>query len=128
WFLAIVGGGALAWPLGYLRVIVPAILTVTCLAAEFSALWGRMVPTFSGGATGWEALRRLGSLQPFFLATPTLFLALIGQALVFALLVVIGFTRLRGAGHSSLPPNTPLTSKRIARRGAVSPGRAIESR
>ncbi len=89
WFLMLVAGGGLAWPMGRLRAAVPVLLTVSCLAGESLAIWDRMVPTYSGGASGLEALRRLAYLQPPAFGTVTLLTALIGSWVLLAAAVVV---------------------------------------
>jgi hypothetical protein len=89
WFLVLAAGGGLAWPLGRLRAALPVALAAAGLSAEAVGIWGRMVPTYAGGATGLEALHRLACLQPGALGTPTLAAALAGQCAVVAALVVI---------------------------------------
>jgi hypothetical protein len=110
WFLAVAVGGGLAWPLGRFRPAVPIVLTAACLAGEASALWGRMVPTYSGGGAGLEALRRLAFLQPPWLGTATLFAALAGE-LVFLTAAAVAMFRGRGPA----PAPGVLRGPRLAR-------------
>ena len=49
----------------WLRPAVPLAIAGSGLAAECVGLWGRMADLYAGGATGWELLRRLASLQPW---------------------------------------------------------------
>jgi len=84
WFLALIAGGALCWPVGRLRFVVPALLAVTFAAAEVILVWGPMVVTYSGGAGGMEALGRLARLQPRMFGTPTLLAAQAGACFLFA--------------------------------------------
>ena len=91
WFLALIAGGALCWPVGRLRYVVPALLAFVFVVAEGILIWGPMVATYSGGAGGWEALGRLAKLQPAILGTPTLLAAQAGAFLMFAgALVTLG--------------------------------------
>ena len=89
WFLMLVAGGGLAWPIGRFRAAVPVLLTVSCLAGESFAVWARMVPTYSGGASGFEALRRLAHLQPTAFGTATLLIASIGSWVMLAAAAVV---------------------------------------
>lgn len=124
WFLVLVVGGALSWPLGRLRPILPAMLATTFLTAESVTLWGRLVPTCSGGADGWEALHRLASLQPALLGTPTLLAALAGQlvALTLAVALWVRSERRRPIVESAASAGTlrPV----LMRRSALRTGRA----
>lgn len=120
WFLVLVAGGALSWPVGRLRPILPAMLATTFLTAESVTLWGRLVPTCSGGADGWEALHRLASLQPALLGTPTLLAALAGQlvALTFAVALWVRSERRGPIGEVAAPAGTlrPIFMRRSALR------------
>jgi hypothetical protein len=64
-----------------------AALVGSYVASEQSMLWTKMLPTYSGGVAGREALRRIAQLQPPFLATATLLAAL---AVAGLLLVGLG--------------------------------------
>jgi hypothetical protein len=75
WFQVLVIAGALAWP-SRLGPPLAAVLVGTYVVSEQSMLWTKMLPTYSGGVAGWEALRRIAQLQPPFLATATLLAAL----------------------------------------------------
>jgi hypothetical protein len=88
WFLVLAVGGALAWPVGRLRLAFPWLLAAICWAAELSTIWGRMIVTYSGGASGALALRRLAALQPRLLGTPTLLGASVGCLLCVAVFAV----------------------------------------
>jgi hypothetical protein len=89
WFLALVCGGGLCWPLGrWLRPAIPLALAGAGLLCEIIAFSGLMVPLYTGGATGRLALVRLAWLQPGFLGTPTLFASLVVEVLLLATLVL----------------------------------------
>ena len=81
WFLALTIAGALAWPWRRLGTTLAAILVGSCLIGEQALLWTRMLPAYSGGASGWEALRRIAQLQPAFLGTATGLSALVAGSL-----------------------------------------------
>ena len=105
WFLALVAGGALCWPVGRFRFVVPALLAVTFAVAEGILVWGPMVETYSGGAGGMEALRRLARLQPAMFGTATLLAAQAGAALLFAgALVAWGRSAIREPGREVEAP------------------------
>jgi len=89
WFLALVGGGGLAWPLGRFRPILPALLAATFVSTEWTVLWGRMIPVYAGGAGGREALRRLAFLQPAPFGTATLLAAMAGEVILIVLAVIL---------------------------------------
>jgi hypothetical protein len=101
WFLAVVSAGGLFWPLGrWGRAALPAALAVICLGSEIVGIWGRMVPVYTANATGWEMLRRLAHLQPGTLGTMTLALAIAGEVVILAALVLVG----RDAAGTPRPP------------------------
>jgi 4-amino-4-deoxy-L-arabinose transferase-like glycosyltransferase len=87
WFLALVAGGGLAWPLGRYRVLLPAALAVTLFYVDSVLVLGRMAATYAGGASGWEILRRLAYLQPAPLGTSTLLAASGGAVILFAVIL-----------------------------------------
>ncbi len=85
WFLILTIAGALAWPSRRLGTALAAVLVGSCWIGEQTLLWTRMLPTYSGGASGWEALRRIAKLQPPFLGTATCLIAVAaGSLLLFA--------------------------------------------
>jgi 4-amino-4-deoxy-L-arabinose transferase-like glycosyltransferase len=86
WFQVLVIAGALAWP-SRLGPPLAAVLVGSYVLSEQSMLWTKMLPTYSGGMAGWEALRRIAQLQPPFLATATLLAA---QAVAGLLLIGLG--------------------------------------
>ncbi len=123
WFLMLVAGGGLAWPLGRFRAAVPVLLTTACLVGESFAVWARMVPTYSGGASGLEALRRLAHLQPPAFGTATLLTASIGSWVMLAAAAVV----LRATDDRSVPrrsadvsPSRPAPHRASPREGARS--------
>jgi 4-amino-4-deoxy-L-arabinose transferase-like glycosyltransferase len=75
WFLLLAVGGGRCWPAPALRNLVPLGIAAISLATECVVLWTRMIPTYSGGARGWQAVRRLAALHPAWLGTTTLVLA-----------------------------------------------------
>jgi hypothetical protein len=88
WFILLVAAGGMSWPLGRLRAFVPAALLATFVAAEVTVTWGLMIATYSGGASGAQALRRLAALQPAILGTPTLVAASAGALFLLAAAIV----------------------------------------
>jgi hypothetical protein len=82
WFLTLTIAGALAWPSRRLGTTLAAVLVGSCLIGEQTMLWTRMLPTYSGGASGWEALRRIAELQPSFLGTATCLITLAAGSLL----------------------------------------------
>ncbi len=102
WFLVLVAGGALSWPARRLRPILPVMLATTFLAAEATTIWARLVPTCSGDAVGWEALRRLASLQPVAFGTPTLLAALVGQFVALTLAAALWIRSMRRQSASKI--------------------------
>jgi len=89
WFLLLVGGGGLNWPFARLRPILPLMLAANFVTAELTTIWGRLIPTCTGGATGWGALQRLAELQPAFLGSTTLLAATATEFIVLATAVVV---------------------------------------
>jgi len=59
--MVLAAGGGLSWPLARLRPVVPLGIAAVCLSTEIVVVWSRMIVTYSGGAGGWLALRRLAS-------------------------------------------------------------------
>ena len=89
WFLTLTIAGALAWPSRRLGTTLAAVLVGSCVIGEQTLLWTRMLPTYSGGASGWEALHRIARLQPAFLGTTTCLFALAAGSV---LLIASGFS------------------------------------
>ena len=89
WFLVLVAGGALCWPLGPLRPALLILLATTFVASEQISVWGAMVTTYSGGAGGMEAFGRLARLQPPLFGTATLLAAGAGVPALFGVTIVL---------------------------------------
>jgi hypothetical protein len=106
WFLALAVAGGLAWTrhsrAALLRAAWPLLMAGAGLAAEPVAVWGMMVPTYSGGASGFEALSRLASLQPAALGTATFFTAIAAEVVV-----VVALVRLWSGTGTSVRANAP---------------------
>jgi hypothetical protein len=102
WFLALVAGGALGWPLGPLRFAGPALMGLAFIFAEGTVIWGAMTTTYAGGLGGSAGLIRLAALQPPGLGTATLFAATLG-ALALLVAWAVAFVRLRTASDSTHP-------------------------
>jgi hypothetical protein len=77
-----------------------AALVGSYVVSEQSMLWTKMLPTYSGGVAGWEALRRIAQLQPPFLGTATLVAAL---AVAGLLLIGLGGSIARRPRQESGP-------------------------
>jgi hypothetical protein len=127
WFLVLVVAGGVSWPLGrWLRPAVPLVLAGAGLAAEIIAMCGPMSLTYSGGASGLEALRRLAWLQPGFLGTATLAAAAVGEIVVVAMLILTWRDDVRAEGDpAGCPPLLRGTHSRLA--DALSTGKTGES-
>jgi hypothetical protein len=96
WFLAVVVAGVIRWPLGrWLRPIGPVTMVGAGVTVEVLALWGRMVPLYTGCAPWPESLRRLAWLQPVLLGTTTLAIAAIAEITILALIVLVWYDDLR---------------------------------
>ncbi len=104
WFLALVTGGVMSLPLGrYLRSALPVGLAVVSLAAEVTGIFGQMIPKYTAWASWPLALDRLAWLQPSWLGTPTLFLAIATEVTVLAAIVLIWRDEVTGKSHGNLP-------------------------
>ena len=86
WFQVLVIAGALAWP-RRLGATVAAVLVGSYVACEPTMLWTQMLPTYSGGAAGFGALRRIAQLQPPLLGTFTCLAAASAAGLI---LIAVG--------------------------------------
>ncbi|MFO0954137.1 MAG: hypothetical protein U0835_23875 [Isosphaeraceae bacterium] len=84
WFLTLASAGGLCWfgspRLARFRGALPAVIAAAGLAADPVAIWGMMLPAYSGGSSGWEALQRIAWCQPAALGTTTLLLAWLAEA------------------------------------------------
>jgi hypothetical protein len=108
WFLVLAAGGGLSWPIGRLRAALPIALALTCLATEWSVVFGRMLATYSGGASGWVALARIATLQQTMLGTPTLIAAAVGQAIIATVLILLwGTLSNEDLATEALPQQNP---------------------
>ena len=110
WFLAVVSAGGLGWPLGkWLRGAIPGALAGAGLAGEAVGVWVWMLPVYAGGATGFEALRRIGTLQSHALGFTTLIAAVCGEIIVVAMIVLTGrdAARRRSMGRPAVPHLEP---------------------
>jgi hypothetical protein len=81
WFQILAVRGALAWP-SFLGRATAAVLVGSYVVGEQAMIWTKMLPTYSGGARGLEALGRIAQLQPAVLSTATCLTALTGAALL----------------------------------------------
>ncbi len=90
WFLMLVAGSVMSLPLSrYLRPAVPLGLAGVSLAAEVTGLFGQMIPKYTSCASWSLALDRLAWLQPPWLGTPTLFLAIATEVTVLAVIALV---------------------------------------
>ena len=90
WFLVLVAGGVMSLPLGRcLRSAVPLGLAGVSLAAEATGIFGQMIPKYTGWAPWSLALNRLAWLQPPWLGTPTLLLAIAAEVTVLAVIALV---------------------------------------
>jgi hypothetical protein len=108
WLVLLVAAGSLSWPLGPLRPLLPALWGATFVAAEATVTWGLMVPTYSGGASGLEALRRLATLQTPLLGTATLAASTVGALALLAAAIVVGWLRPVATLTPTPIPNEPI--------------------
>jgi hypothetical protein len=111
WFQVLVVGGALAWP-SRLGTPLAAALVGTYIVGELAMIWTSMLPTYSGGATRMEALRRIAQFQPLFLATPTLLAAQVVAGSLWISIAVAGVISCRsrdepGSGAAASSPAVP---------------------
>lgn len=87
-FLSLVYEGAGGWG-RWGAIAFGALMTVTYLFAEIHGAFTRMLPTYSGGATGLEAVRRIALFHPSWLGLETI---VITSILFIALLLIITIT------------------------------------
>jgi hypothetical protein len=78
------------------RPLVPLGLAGVSLAAEITGVFGQMIPCYTACAPWMESFRRLALLQPPWLGTPTLALALGAEVVVLAMLLLAWFHEARG--------------------------------
>ena len=105
WFLAVVIGGAMSLPLGrHLRPALPLGLAGVSLAAEVTGLFGQMILKYTGWASWSHALDRLAWLQPWWLGTPTLFLAIAAEVTVLAVLALVWRDEVMRESQRESPP------------------------
>ena len=103
WFLALAVSGGLAWTRRpRLRAVVPLTIAAAGLAAEPVAVWGMMAPTYSGGASGFEALSRIAWVQPAALGTPVLL-----AAIALEMMILIALARGWSRFDAGVSPNAP---------------------
>ncbi len=110
WILCLLYQGILGLRPAALRLGVGLLLPLSYLGAELGGLVLRMVPTYSGGAGGREAVRRIAGVHPAWLS-PEVGIA----ALVLAMVLVVGagasavreFRRSDGTGPDAPPVRVP---------------------
>lgn len=120
WFLVVVVAGASLWPRLVATPIVAAIL-FSCLATEQGMIWNHMLPLFSGGAVGFEAMARVTSLQPWYLTTTSFILA---EASAVVLLAAAILSIAMGPTKPPSRPTTPAPKTLVERRPRLLGGRA----
>jgi len=104
WFLVVVAGSAMSLPLSrYLRPAVPLALAGVSLAAEVTGIFGQMIPKYTGWASWSLALNRLAWLQPPWLGTPTLFLAIATEVTVLAAIALVWRDEVMGESQRESP-------------------------
>ncbi len=125
WFLALLIAGAMSWPSRRIGVAIALVLVSSCVLGEQTLLWTRMLPAYSGGAAGWEALHRIGQLQPGWLGPATALAATVaaGSLLLAALATIARIPTAAPAGSPApvpapVPP-APRGPHRPARPAAV---------
>ena len=119
WFLALIVSGALAWPSRRLGTAIAATLAGSCVLGEQFLLWTRMLPAYSGGAAGLDALRRIGQLQPTLLG-PATALAATAAGGVILLVAAVAIARIPAVGEDpaiELDPGAAPLDRLDAHRG-----------
>lgn len=106
WFLALLIAGAMSWPSRRIGAGIALILVGSCVVGEQTLLWTRMLPVYSGGATGWEALRRIGQLQPGLLGPATALAATVAAGLLLVAAVTT-IARIPATTPAELPTPAP---------------------
>ena len=116
WFLLLVSGGAFAWPVGWLRCLLPAAIALVFLEAESSSVLGSMTSLYAALADWSEALRRLAFLQPTMFGTTTLYAAMAG-ALFFAGTSILAVVRraIEPTDRRDVPLTPPHPHERVHR-------------
>jgi hypothetical protein len=93
-FLSLAFEGAGSWS-RWGAIVFGWLMVVAYLFIEVYGAFTQMLPTYSGGATGLEAIRRIALYHPFWLGVETFIIA---SALFVALFCIITFTWLRDMG------------------------------
>lgn len=101
WFLWLVAAGGLSWPYAWARLLIPLGLTGLCVVAEQDMIWNQMIPTYSGGVSGLEALHRLARLQPPILGSTTVLMAESALILLLGTLLALLAASARRRDHSA---------------------------
>lgn len=116
WFLALGIAGAMCWPSRRLGAAIAAVLVGSCVAGEQTLLSARMLPAYSGGAGGLQALRRVAQLQPAWFGAGT---ALAATAAAGLLLIAAAATiaRIRIPAVVADPASSPSPSLSPSPRG-----------
>ncbi len=117
WFLLLVSGGAFAWPVGRLRLLIPAAIAIVFLEVEACTVLGSMTALYAALAPWGEALRRLAFLQPAVFGATTLYAAMAGT-LVFTGLAILSILSLKlppsAANKSRLRPHVVIGGRTAA--------------
>lgn len=97
WFLVLYVQGLAYWPAPWVGVVPAVILGATFMATEIHGALVTMLSTYSGGASGAEALRRIAELHPEWLSPAVGGAALVGVLMATGLAVgaaIAGWSRL----------------------------------
>ncbi|MHB1556583.1 MAG: hypothetical protein ACYC61_03765 [Isosphaeraceae bacterium] len=123
WFLALLIAGAMSGPSRRIGAAIALVLVGSCVLGEQTLLWTRMLPAYSGGATGWEALRRIGQLQPGWLGPATALAATVAAGLLLlAALATIACIPATTPAELPAPASAPVPP---APRGPHRPARPV---
>lgn len=106
WLLVLYAQGLAYWPIKWVGIASGLVLAATFLGAEIYGTLVTMVSTYSGGATGIEAWRRIGELHPGWLNPYVAGAALGGVGLLVSMAVGI----IASAHSRSRPEEGILTS------------------
>jgi hypothetical protein len=101
-FLMLVVAGSLHWPTRRVAEAIPLGLAGVSVAAEILGIFGKMIPWYTACAPWNLSMRRLAALQPPWLGTPTLALAIASEIVVLAMLVLVWRDDLLGR-HRRIP-------------------------